>query len=1257
MPAKKTKRTPKTPVKKTLLIDPMELDAAYALHLYPLYQFANDRGEMRVLLLCMVQELERMLPLLSTMIWCGQMHSCSLHIQVVSDDAEAIRSAMLERMPLLEVYTNIKHPNPAYCYVDFDFVTDERMHIAVNRSNNVKRRANEAGAALGEAYAAGFTAFSAGRSTAILAQRYMMGQSGQDCGKLLALDCEKTELSTEEISELKKVRAVHFLPGKETKNGRRGKFAAWLYDRALRHHLLYEGSKHGKNNVARFDDPEKGLEGRRSSAAAALHMAYKLKDIGLSPNTRNKNALAGQYAKAVLSDAEAQQGVFRALVALEHRRWIMYQAVNGWTAAAIRDCRKYCFEYDNGLSMPIFKFKIDDGKRMKLHPALVPGAGNGLLQALKPEDWDAFASDEEIDAAGAARGYDALAVVSLKLHRLAGEKIKTNEPVRQRHLEQLGDLAAGRGMAAKAFISFREWFLSVGLSDHSAREEKDQLEMIRDVYTECGVDAERTASVLGHLENDLKVVNEFYSYCDYEAFDHAFVEHLAQIYCRPERLTLIKVASEGMLDNAAPALLLEPDRVVMYGMEEEAGTRIGSLLAEYAPSNDLRCVPPKQGQSFAQRVSSLCKYVEEELSDGSVCVIDVTGASEDSICAVWMLKSSGKFASLGVVRCDSVSQRVMNLGGFEMAEAYRRCVSLPVKDMLSLFGIRSADDDHSDKARRSLLFMKRDFDKLWNFSRLDKAKYRLFYEIMQNKKTRSFEIKEPDTLGSKAHTYPVKNAENRRALRTILRAMLEAGLIMNWMTAEQGDGMEITCSNEMHATIAKMMSRLKDSGDLGLSLRADESAICVVCPKASEGEPAVFSWKGRQDRDFIKIKEKPSLTQAQAFSLRALAKALYNDGLLLSPYQTNGGNLYLNGPKCVVECLRDAVEAVSAGRLRAEKLAYDAQNCCLYERGKQTEIEEDEPGSAQYAHLVPEGSRLFAAFPLFSAHEQILSAELAEKAQLEQVLEAVNRREKGQFNGSILRSMIDPEVVRIVLRGPKWLEQILCEVIEAVRCGEVSDLVYEEGVIYQRDTRTYKADARDFEIRSALQAAQEYGVIESLTIGEDGQAVFDLVNGKLIDVFANAGNRLEYYTWYQAYQRGFDDVQNGYKFLWGEHTKNELDVLISKGLQLMSVSCKATPIYKRSEGGKEKISSLERTEKCKYNMYEVRTLADQFSRETKAVLLYLTDDVLEEPLKQRAKSMRTSVLVLDSTVQGEPPLRGSKRRLGEELEALMNDGV
>lgn len=114
------------------------------------------------------------------------------------------------------------------------------------------------------------------------------------------------------------------------------------------------------------------------------------------------------------------------------------------------------------------------------------------------------------------------------------------------------------------------------------------------------------------------------------------------------------------------------------------------------------------------------------------------------------------------------------------------------------------------------------------------------------------------------------------------------------------------------------------------------------------------------------------------------------------------------------------------------------------------------------------------------------------------------------------------------------------------------------------------------------------------------------------DCLITAGNVLELYTWSAARQTGyFDDCRANLSFQWKEGVKNELDLILTKGLTTLVVSCKTAKFKKE-------------------HLYEIKYLTERFSLNSKAVILYSSTQAVDEDghltydttaIEDRAKAM------------------------------------
>lgn len=109
-----------------------------------------------------------------------------------------------------------------------------------------------------------------------------------------------------------------------------------------------------------------------------------------------------------------------------------------------------------------------------------------------------------------------------------------------------------------------------------------------------------------------------------------------------------------------------------------------------------------------------------------------------------------------------------------------------------------------------------------------------------------------------------------------------------------------------------------------------------------------------------------------------------------------------------------------------------------------------------------------------------------------------------------------------------------------------------------------------------------------------------------------AGNILELLAWNEAYQTGyFDDCRSNFSFKWKEGIRNELDLILTRGLNTLVISCKTAKFKKE-------------------HLYEIKYLTEKFSLNSTPVIIYSSDKMVGDdgylsddvsPIKARARAM------------------------------------
>lgn len=176
-----------------------------------------------------------------------------------------------------------------------------------------------------------------------------------------------------------------------------------------------------------------------------------------------------------------------------------------------------------------------------------------------------------------------------------------------------------------------------------------------------------------------------------------------------------------------------------------------------------------------------------------------------------------------------------------------------------------------------------------------------------------------------------------------------------------------------------------------------------------------------------------------------------------------------------------------------------------------------------------------------------------------------------------------------------------------------------------------------------LDELQRMGLIYSLKHSETNEngsrttkCSFIYADPALQECLATAGNILELYTWYEAVQTGyFDECRPNFYFAWENGTENELDVILTKGLSSLIVSCKTSKFNAN-------------------HLYEIDALTRKFSLNSTPVIIYssrqgfvdgvTTDDLC--PIKNRASAMGIYLIDLNE-------LEAQGISLGEKLVRII----
>ena len=160
-----------------------------------------------------------------------------------------------------------------------------------------------------------------------------------------------------------------------------------------------------------------------SSVAYALSIKYKLYSFGIETNDMHKAAetFANDVVARIETDENAKT-IFDSIVALEHRRWVLYLVTKGWTAP------------NGGYDEIVISGKVRNEEK-KTHPCIVFSTGKTPLSEPEYQNrarWEMMNSE-----------LDDLDRVSVELHQCFmkhANAFKTTNPLQSEDLKALGHL-------------------------------------------------------------------------------------------------------------------------------------------------------------------------------------------------------------------------------------------------------------------------------------------------------------------------------------------------------------------------------------------------------------------------------------------------------------------------------------------------------------------------------------------------------------------------------------------------------------------------------------------------------------------------------------------------------------------------------------------------------------------------------------------------------------------------------------------------
>jgi len=342
-----------------------------------------------------------------------------------------------------------------------------------------------------------------------------------------------------------------------------------LGEMAFNTHISWNGSLNmdvsAERNKFFLGEDEKDRYNRTSSLAYALSIKYKLHSVHIE--CEDLLEAANLFVKQILAlkgtDSDARKK-FDQLVDLEHRRWLIERAVDGWTAP--RD--------ENGrlkLEDCIVRGSVKDTQN-RTHPCMVRGSETSPLSSPEYTANDYVKWNEgEIDSK-----LDELDRMSLELHRCFKNQA---DKVRRESLYQNPDMAFIQNLipndndeAQKAFKQFQFALKNIinGVESYSRQYDYYQ-DALKQTIENMPMD------VKGKIEERLAVIKHAFFpviqsnlYCNYKAYDEVLVEKIPFILTYAYVPTVAMAFEDGkyqngrneaIFANVAASTVLSPEKI------------------------------------------------------------------------------------------------------------------------------------------------------------------------------------------------------------------------------------------------------------------------------------------------------------------------------------------------------------------------------------------------------------------------------------------------------------------------------------------------------------------------------------------------------------------------------------------------------------------------------------------------------------------------------------------------------------------------
>lgn len=669
-----------------------ELLPLLALERYPLYEYANRGNDLK--LLC-VGDGSFSMGMIRTAASCGQMIDRRLQVGIPTPYS-GIRDELMETAPGLQIYSDLTpDTDKEHCYLSFDFAGSGQSEPddLLSWCGDYRYIAVSLGSASENALVAAQIAAGIHSTELDRKQKY-----------ILLYDANEGGTAGDAATEPPAYPNIEVIPLDIRSPRLRNTYDA-LSRRAFRTHYLYERLNHsGVNRVNCMRTFVSDPYAQKSSAAAALHIRYKLRSLGVALKA-SREEIIRQYFERM----EQQHGE---MMELEHRRWIMQMTMDGYQFPGTCEnghfilntakVKQYAFAYRNTERGPVFNGSFKS-KAELLHPCLVPSSTEAGFLPREKSLWDVrYHNCTEVDNSI----HDELDKVSLKLHLLAGEMAGSGE-VRGRINSILEYRLSKKVRSAdpedielqNVFRHFQDWVSST-MRSRTLISQEQEFSTLREVCQERGI---RIDEEMTELENELSIFREYAAYRDYKKQDEDILMHLPWVYFAQDDLTVIKLHSEVRVANITSVCMLEPERVVYFGCAEDAPLR--DFFRRNGNNAEVEFCPCRHRDYTG--IHAALKELAERYS-GSV-IFDVSGTDAAMTAAAVRIADADK--RLGVVRYDPAGKKLESISGYPTAAAYNIGFCLSVDDAYGLYGAKQL----ASSGRSNVYELRRIQSSVWEF--------------------------------------------------------------------------------------------------------------------------------------------------------------------------------------------------------------------------------------------------------------------------------------------------------------------------------------------------------------------------------------------------------------------------------------------------------------------------------------------------------------------------------------------------------------